>query len=522
MPAQMHGEQRFASFILGGEHPIELAIDAEQVLEATPVSGSILPLPASADCIEGLMQLRNDTIPVVNMKKRLALTSTAYGKDAKVAVVQLLNFRCGLLFDDIKEVLQIERDHLQPLHPALCSEDRVISNLIKLGEEGRTLEVIDLDLIFPSQLLDVEHQDDVVLEATTTPDRIRSYSRYVVFISEGQQYGVRVEQTQEITFLSDIDDMFQKGVIEGALTLRGHTIPILSAARLLQQSDALGQADEDTRILVLTSNDLQYGLIVDEVKEIVSVADDTILPLPAGGHPAVGGIIQCEEAADIMLISVDDLIQTQHDELQSMARLKTSAEQGHIETQLSETHHLITADCYLVFSLGKKYAIELNDVQEIIEAKELMTLPAASGLEQKVLNLRGTVIPVVNLGNYFNESTPHDDDKLIIGRKQGHMVALQVNHIETIYKQVQYQNTPSLNPRYQHCADILDRLIEFMGDSGIREHVLVINIEKLMQNHLGMPSQTTLSPNMLSPSMQPASRLPADMLPVEATNPDPV
>jgi purine-binding chemotaxis protein CheW len=322
---------------------------------------------------------------------------------------------------------------------------------------------------------------------------------------------VRVEQAQEITFLSAIDDLFKKDAIEGALTLRGQTIPVLSAARLLLQSEAQVQAGEDTRILVLNSDNLQYGLIVDEVKEIVSVADDTILPLPAGGHPAVGGIVQCEDADDIMLVSVEALIQRQQEELQSMARLKNEAEQGHHETRVHETRHLITADCYLVFSLEKKYAIELNDVQEIIEAKELMTLPAASGLEQKVLNLRGTVIPVVNLGNFFNEPTPHGDDKLIIGRKQGRMVALQVNHIETIYKQVQYQNTPSLNPRYQHCADILDRLIEFVGDSGIREHVLVINIEKMMQNHLGMPF----------PNTQPPSRLPADMLPVDTTNPDP-
>lgn len=510
MPGHELGEQRFASFILGGECPIELAIDAQQVLEATHISGAIRPLPASADCIEGIMQLREDSIPVVNMKKRLALAETTYAEDAKVAVVQLFNFRCGLLFDDIKDVLQIESGHLQPLHPALCSEDRVVSNLIKLTEDGRTLEVIDLDLIFPSELQAAEQQESVLLETTSSPEVIRTYSRYVVFESAGQQYGVRVEQAQEITFLTDIDDMFRKEAIEGALSLRGKTIPVLSSARLLLQSDTPLQADEDTRILVLTSDELQYGLIVDEVKEIVSVADDAILPLPSGGHPAVAGIVQCDEADDIMLISVDALIETQQDELQSMSRLETNGDSGRLETHQSDTHHLITADCYLIFSLEKNYAIELNDVQEIIEAKDLMTLPGASGLEQKVLNLRGTVIPVVDLGGFFNEATTQGDEKLIIGRKEGRMVALQVNHIETIYKQVQYQNTPSLNPRYQHCADMLDRLIEFVGDSGIREHVLVINIEKLMRDHLGM----------LSPEPQSASRSAATALPVDPTNPD--
>ncbi|MEJ2641648.1 MAG: chemotaxis protein CheW [Desulfosarcinaceae bacterium] len=119
-----------------------------------------------------------------------------------------------------------------------------------------------------------------------------------------------------------------------------------------------------------------------------------------------------------------------------------------------------------------------------------------------MLNLRGTVIPVVNLGGYFEESGPDGDQKLIIGRKADRIVALQVSRIVTIYKQVKFQETPSLNPRYRHCADMLDRLIEYVGDAGIKEHVLVINIEKLMQNHLGMLATETLSAENTHPETE--------------------
>lgn len=485
MQASQQNEFRFASFILGDSPPIELAIDAHRVLEATPIAGSILPLPASADCIEGIMQLRDDTIPVINMKKRLGLPVTGYGPDAKVAVVQLLSFRCGLIFDDIRDVLQIAPNALQPLHPALTSEDRVISKLIKLSDEVRTLEVLDLDLIFPAGVLETEEAWSA--DGKLAPSEpAQSYSRYVVFDSGAQQYGVRVEQAQEITFLSKIDDLFQKDAIEGALDLRGSTIPVLNAARLLLKSEAPIRQDEHTRILVLTSNQIQYGLIVDAVREIVSVADDTILPLPAGGHQAVEGIVQCSASDDIMLVNVDALIQTQHEELRAMARFEDEEVQRRQGTHLQSTRHLITADCYLIFALDKNYAIVLNDVQEIIEAKDLMSLPDTDGTGKKVLNLRGKVIPVINLSHFLNEPIETVDQKLIIGRKADQMVALQVGRIVTIHKQVKFQNTPSLNPRYHHCADMLDRLIDFVGESGLREHVLVVNIEKLMRNHLGM------------------------------------
>jgi purine-binding chemotaxis protein CheW len=491
MQAFQNGEQRFASFLLGDEQPLELAIDAQKVLEATAITGSILPLPASADCIEGIMQLRDETIPVVNMKKRLALSPTAYGETAKVAVVQLLNLRCGLLFDDIKDVLQIAPQCLQPIHPSLCSEERVISSLIQLSAEGRTIEVLELDRIFPTER---DHTELTKSDAANriTPERVRTYSRFVVFDCKGQQYGVRVEQAQEITFLSDIDDMFQKDAIEGTLNLRGSTIPVLNAARLLLPGENPVHASEDTRILVLTLENIRYGVIVDAVRQILSVADDTILPLPGGGHPAVEGIVQHQHADDVMLVNVEALIQTQQEELESMAHLRDSAATDHLEDRQNLTRHLITADCYLIFSLEKHYAIELNDVQEIIDARDLMALPNAIGQDpcggspRKVLNLRGTVIPVVNLCDFFEESGPDTDQKLIIGRKADRIVALQVSRIVTIYKQVKFQETPSLNPRYRHCADMLDRLIEYVGDSGLKEHVLVINIEKLMQNHLGM------------------------------------
>ncbi|MBU0961250.1 MAG: chemotaxis protein CheW, partial [Proteobacteria bacterium] len=125
-------EQLFASFILDRDQGLEIAIAAESVTEATPLTEKIQPLPGSVPFLEGIMHLRDAVIPVLNLKKRLGLAKSEYDKDAKIAVVMLANQQLGLLFDDIREVLRVEESLLIPVQPALQSEDYVISDLISL------------------------------------------------------------------------------------------------------------------------------------------------------------------------------------------------------------------------------------------------------------------------------------------------------------------------------------------------------------------------------------------------------
>jgi purine-binding chemotaxis protein CheW len=234
MHCNASAEHRFASFILNGDKPIEFAINAESMLEATSVSSEIQPLPTSMEYLEGFMHLRDDTIPIINMKKRLGLPLAEYGTDAKVAVVRWSGLRLGLLFDDIKDVLMVAESCIQPVHPALLTRESLISRLIKLENGQRTLKLLDLNRILDDQSNGGELGSGVPDHSPTKTAIEKRYSRYVVFSSQGQDFGVPVEQVQEITFLAEIDDVFKNESVEGALRLRGQAIPVLSAARLLQ------------------------------------------------------------------------------------------------------------------------------------------------------------------------------------------------------------------------------------------------------------------------------------------------
>jgi purine-binding chemotaxis protein CheW len=150
-------------------------------------------------------------------------------------------------------------------------------------------------------------------------------------------------------------------------------------------------------------------------------------------------------------------------------------------------HHLITENCYLVFGIGKIMAIQLKDVQEIIEKNGVLNLPGETGFRAGVINLRGDVVPVINLSSFFGyekENTTEGEQKLVICKAGSQIVAFEVDSIVTIYKQEKYQTTSSLNAELAGKRDVLDRLIVFDNGGGEREHVLVLNVHNLIRNHL--------------------------------------
>lgn len=432
------------------------------------------------------MHLRDEVIPVLNLKKRLGLKKSGYSDDAKIAVIILANQHFGLLFDDIKEVLRVDNSLLLPIQPALQSEDYVISDLITLKEEHRTLEVLDLERLF----LEGSFSDNGHGLASTNqaqPSENFSYSRYVIFTSDGQEYGIPVENSREITFLADIDTTFNSGCLEGALQLRGHTIPVMSAGALLRGTSKKNDEHNDrSRILVMASEELTFGIVIDDIREILTVTNEKILPMPLRDEQSVTGIYEPQADRNIMLLDVANLIASQIDRLESMARIKPEEEEEK-EAVLAEARHLITENCYLVFSISKNFAIELKDVQEILEPNELLAIPSASGFDAEVINLRGAIIPVVNLRNFYGypeRTDTENSSRLIICRYENRTIALQVDTIITIYKQEQFHLTPSLNPQLQPRKDTLDHLIEFVGEIGVKEHVLVVNTQNLIRNHL--------------------------------------
>ncbi|SRR5579885_43779 len=99
----------------------------------------------------------------------------------------------------------------------------------------------------------------------------------------------------------------------------------------------------------------------------------------------------------------------------------------------------------VVFILdGQRYALHLSAVERVIRAVEITRLPEAPDIVAGVINLRGRVIPVVDVRRRFHlprrETTPAD--QFIIARTARRPVAAPVDAVDGVVEYDQGMRVP--------------------------------------------------------------------------------
>ncbi|KAF2959802.1 MULTISPECIES: chemotaxis protein CheW [unclassified Thermotoga] len=104
-------ELKVVTFKLGNQ---VFGVDIMKVESIVEVE-RIVPVPETAEYIEGVMNLRGRIIPVVNLRKKFKMPDIDDKKKAKIIVSMVKDTLIGFLVDDVSEVLTLtESDIEQP------------------------------------------------------------------------------------------------------------------------------------------------------------------------------------------------------------------------------------------------------------------------------------------------------------------------------------------------------------------------------------------------------------------------
>ncbi len=90
---------------------------------------------------------------------------------------------------------------------------------------------------------------------------------------------------------------------------------------------------------------------------------------------------------------------------------------------------------YLTFHLdGEEYGVEILKVREIIGIMGITKVPQTPGFVQGVINLRGKVIPVIDLRLKFDlEKAEYDEETCIIVVDVGTMMGIIVDTVQEVH-----------------------------------------------------------------------------------------
>lgn len=100
------------------------------------------------------------------------------------------------------------------------------------------------------------------------------------------------------------------------------------------------------------------------------------------------------------------------------------------EQEERQEHHLVT------FALGESYGVPIRQVQEIVRVGNVTMVPNAPDYMEGVINLRGKVLPVLNLRKRLKlpEQPITSDSRIIITEIGDKVVGLLVDAVTQVVK----------------------------------------------------------------------------------------
>ena len=134
---------KFITFGLGRE---KFGIAIDQVKEII-ADYEIVPLPRTPDFIEGIISLRGDIIPVVEMRARFDMPQREDNEETRVIVLEMREFAVGIQVDNVYEVLKLSEDAIEPPPRFMAGlKGDYIDGVAEA--KGRLTIILNLDEIF--------------------------------------------------------------------------------------------------------------------------------------------------------------------------------------------------------------------------------------------------------------------------------------------------------------------------------------------------------------------------------------
>lgn len=157
MSAQAVSLDSFQAVTFGltdGQKKEEYAIPIEQVREIRAIE-SITNIPNSKSYVRGIMNLRGQIIPIIDVKEKLGLGSAGNSALSKqrILVADMNNSLAGLLVDEVDHVMRIQTSSVDSPPQSVLDSHNYIKGIVKVDK--RLIVLLDVAKLLQDSASDI-------------------------------------------------------------------------------------------------------------------------------------------------------------------------------------------------------------------------------------------------------------------------------------------------------------------------------------------------------------------------------
>ena len=282
----MAGKNQILIFELDGEEWGVGTGQVQEVIRMVEVKNSILAM----DFVGGVINLRGEIVPLLDLRRILGLEDKGYELSDNIIIGKIQDRLIGIDVDGVTEVLSVDIEEVGSALEGMPLK-RFLSGVARLGE--RLIFVLDLNALWKAAgtlkkgnkraVLKRDDDGGILHErAITLSKEIEEVEKeenlqLIDFFLAGEWYGLDLKWVQEIVSSSELIRIPQTpNFVAGVMNLRGDIVWIIDIKRLLGLSS--GSSEEEGQVIMVKSEGILAGLLVDRVEEIIALPLKAIEP----------------------------------------------------------------------------------------------------------------------------------------------------------------------------------------------------------------------------------------------------
>lgn len=400
---------KYVVFMINKE---EYAIDIANVKEIIRVP-EIRRLPNST-YIEGVCNLRGELVTIVNIHKRYNILQSEYNDNSRVIVLEVNSCTVGIIVDKVLQVLEVDNASKKlVLENTNDTKLGCIDGIIMEEHSKRLIMIMDVQSIINinglgSILTDVDKQE---LQKKAFINEDKENEQLIIFSINGVEYAFHISEIREIIRTPKITKAPKvSNYIEGVVSLRDEIIGVVNLSKIINMNSE--NINNNGSILLIDMGEFTYGVIVDKVSEVKLVSKkDLLKPLQVVGNidvKIVKEFANMDNGKRVVTVldsyKLIDLEELKHDFKHNKNDIVSS---NSVKSILDSKR--ITESIVIFKIQNEEYGISINFVEEINMISNITCFPNEKDFIDGLVNLRGDMIPVINLRTFFGMDFQDND-----------------------------------------------------------------------------------------------------------------